>query len=175
LPAEHLHPLRRWWWKTPLAARLPVAVALLAATGASVVSALPAGDQNRTAFPPPPHAPTGRLAPTTTAPPSTTPNTPPEPVTTPSTLTTTTTRRPATLTPPTQTTRQTPATQSTRPPNQDDDPRPHPTTNQNDNRGPVVTEGERCNKEGDFAQTSSGTVVTCERDDDGKLKWTTQW
>jgi hypothetical protein len=175
LPAEHPDQLRRWWWKTPLAARLLPAVALLTATGAGVVSALPAGDQDRTASPPPPHAPPGYLAPTTAPPPSTTTTTQPEPITPPNTPTTTQPPAPPN-TPTTTTTRRPPTTQSSPPSTEDNgDQRPRPTPGQGDNGSPVVTEGERCTKEGDFAQTSTGEAATCERDDDGKLRWTTQW
>ncbi|MGW5641441.1 hypothetical protein ACWEV3_03780 [Saccharopolyspora sp. NPDC003752] len=176
MPAEHPDPLRRWWWRTPLAARLLPAVALLTATGAGALSALPAGSQD-VATPPPPRAPVDYLAPTTTAvtttttaaettepepaAPPTTSSSRPQPTTTAAPVTTTTSSRPQ-------------PTRAPTPPGWDHG-RPTTTSTSGDDWVPEVTEGERCSREGDVGRTSSGAAASCERDDHGKLRWTTQW
>ncbi|TDD32402.1 hypothetical protein, partial [Saccharopolyspora elongata] len=53
--------------------------------------------------------------------------------------------------------------------------RPTTTSTGDDDWVPEVTEGERCSREGDVGRTSSGAAASCERDDHGKLRWTTQW
>ncbi|MEV6227559.1 hypothetical protein AB0L88_06680 [Saccharopolyspora shandongensis] len=179
LPAEHPDPLRRWWWRTPLAARLLPAVALLTATGAGALSALPAGGQDL-ATTPPPRTPVDYVAPTTTAPVTTTTTaaetTEAEPVSSPTTsssrkATTTTAAPVTTITPPAQPTR------GPTPPGRDRGRPTTSTTSIGDEDGwvPEVAEGERCSREGDVGRTSSGAAASCERDDHGKLRWTTQW
>lgn len=180
LPAEHPDPLRRWWWRTPLAARLLPAVALLTATGAGALSALPAGGQDL-ATTPPPRTPVDYVAPTTTTAPVTTTasaaeTAEAEPVSSPTTsssrkATTTTAAPVTTTTPPAQPTR------GPTPPGRDRGRPTTSTTSTGDEDGwvPEVTEGERCSREGDVGRTSSGAAASCERDDHGKLRWTTQW
>ncbi|MGP4018902.1 hypothetical protein [Saccharopolyspora sp. 5N708] len=178
MPAEHPDQLRRWWWKSPLAARLLPAVALLAATGAGVVGAMPDAGGHGIANPPhPPQAPVGYLTPTNTTPTTTTTTTAttePEPTTIP-TSTPTTSRPPTTTTTSTSTTTTSRQTRPPRPTSTDTDERPRPTTNPHDDWVPVVTEGDRCSREGDFARTPDGAAASCRRADDGKLRWTTQW
>ncbi|MEV0049410.1 hypothetical protein AB0H34_02800 [Saccharopolyspora shandongensis] len=175
MPAEHPDPLRRWWWRTPLAARLLPAVALLTATGAGALSALPAGGQDL-ATTPPPRTPVDYVAPTTTTAPVTTATTAAEtaeaePV---SSSTTSSSRKPTTTAPVTTTTPPAQPTRGPTPPGRD---RGRPTTSTGDGGDwvPEVTEGERCSREGDVGRTSSGAAASCERDDHGKLRWTTQW
>lgn len=181
MPAEHPDQLRRWWWKSPLAVRLLPAAALLTATGAGVINTLPTGSQDLATPPQPSRVPVSHLAPVTTsmAPPTTT-TTEPEPTTPPSTTTSTTSKRPTPSAAPTTTTptQQPQPTRPANPPGHDGDngrPRTTTTTNHDADWVPVVDEGERCSREGDPGRTSSGAPASCERADDGKLRWTTQW
>ncbi|QIZ38184.1 hypothetical protein [Saccharopolyspora sp. ASAGF58] len=176
MPAEHPDQLRRWWWKSPLAARLLPAAALLTATGVGVINALPTGNQDLATPPQPPRVPVSHLTPVTTsmAPPTTTTTTEPEPTTPPST-TTTTSKPPTTSATPTTTQQPQPTRLPNPPGHNGDNGRPRPTTTSKDDPGPVVDEGERCSQEGDFGRTTSGAAASCERADDGKLRWTTQW
>ncbi|MER7011797.1 hypothetical protein ABT324_10255 [Saccharopolyspora sp. NPDC000359] len=179
MPAETPAPLRRWWWRTPLAIRLLPATALLAATAATGISALPTSASPELAHP----------APLPAAPP---PPAPPVPTTTPTPTTTTT--QPGPTTPPTTTTRTTTTTTTTttqrptpppprpRPNHHQEQPTPTPTTTRtsddhddDEDWVPVVTEKEHCSHEGDVARTPSGAAARCERDDDGELRWTTRW
>lgn len=177
LSSDHPGLLRRWWWKSPLAARLVPASGLVAAVAFTAVGALP--------DPAPATAPAARhLAPApapTSAPvlpPAPSPTTPPPPApppeTTPSaprSTTTTTTGEPSSPAPTTTTPRPAPLPP---PP-----PRPQPpeptTTTTTEEAVPVVTPGKRCERQGDAGRTYEGAAASCQPDDDGDLRWTTQW
>lgn len=181
MPAEHPALLRRWWWRSPVAVRLLPATALVAATAAAGLHALPSGPDKlaQPATPPAAPAPAAAAPTTTVAPPTTTaptsPTTSPRPATsTPST----TSRTPVPTAPPTT------ASTTPRPPEAPPPP-PRPTTaptstsddadDEEEDGIPVVRENQRCSEEGAVARTPSGAAATCRTAPDGELRWTTRW
>lgn len=44
-----------------------------------------------------------------------------------------------------------------------------------DDWAPVVVTDRPCDERGDFARTADGAATSCQPDDHGHLRWTTQW
>ncbi|GAA4833510.1 hypothetical protein [Saccharopolyspora rosea] len=148
MPVDHPDPVRRWWWRSPLPARLLPALGLLGATATALASALPSTGADDLSE----HLPSRHTTPAHTAAPLS-----PTPTPTPTSGTRpegSRTPHPAT----TATTRPTPA--STAPA---------------DDWVPVVVTDRPCDQRGDFARTANGAAASCEPDDHGRLRWTTQW